>query len=75
MPEWPWIVWMLVIGGFVMATALGYDIERTLRELRAIRIALEDIRHDMIDVVDEAQAIKRDRRRSDMLAAGIEPSD
>lgn len=75
MPDWPWMVWVLVIGSLVMVTALGYDIERALNELRSIRTALENIRHDMIDVVDEAQAIKRDRRRSEMLAAGIDPSD
>lgn len=44
MPEWSWVIWVLIIGGFGMATALGYDIERALNELRAIRTALEDIR-------------------------------
>jgi hypothetical protein len=44
MPEWSWEIWALIIAGGGFVTVLGYDIERALNELRAIRTALEDIR-------------------------------
>ena len=70
MPEW--LMWVLSGVAIVMAVAWSYAIDHILRELGLIRGALEDIH---VELFNQADSTDRNRRESEMLALGLDPSD
>ena len=73
MPEW--LMWTLSAVAILVAVGWSYSISHIEQELRLIRDTLADIHYELAEIAEEASAMKRDRRESEMLALGIDPSD